>query len=100
MTFALRGVALAVAVTLISSSLASQAMSGTYTCASGNPGGAFDYADIGDFFNHLETRGVAGNVVLEVFDVGGSFTSKPSYQLGADPLPPTPPPVLFGTCAS
>ncbi len=57
---------------------------GTYTVAAGNPGSAFDYADIGAFFDELEDRGVAGPVVLEVYDDGGPFTSVASYQLGGD----------------
>ncbi len=61
-----------------------QALAGTYTCANGNPGGAFDYADIGGFFNDLEEYGVNAPVVLEVYDDGGTFVSNASYQLGAN----------------
>ncbi len=64
--------------------ISAQALSGTYTCANGNPGSAFDYADIGDFFNDLESFGVGGAVTLDVYDDGGPFTSSPTYQLGAD----------------
>jgi hypothetical protein len=59
-------------------------LSGSYTCANGNPGSAFDYGDIGVFFDDLEQYGVVGPVVLNLFDDGGPFTSNPSYQLGAD----------------
>jgi hypothetical protein len=44
----------------------------------------FDYADIGDFFNNLESHGVSGPVVLDVYDDGGPFTTKRSYALGSD----------------
>ena len=58
-------------------------LNGLYTCANGNPGNAFDYGDIGDFFNDLEAQGVNGPVTLDVFDDGGPFTSTASYALGA-----------------
>ncbi len=66
-----------------------QALGGTYTCANGNPGGAFDYADIGDFFNDLEEYGVNAPVVLRIYDDGGPFLSKESYLLGLDGQWPT-----------
>jgi hypothetical protein len=69
-------------------SLAAQPLSGTFTCANGNPGNAFDYGDIGDFFNDLETFSVRGAVVLDVYDDGGPFTSNWNYQLGANYNPP------------
>jgi hypothetical protein len=55
--------------------LCAQGLSGTYTCANGNPGSGFDYPDLGDFFDDLESVGVAGPVVLEVYDDGGPFVS-------------------------
>lgn len=57
-------------------------MIGTFTASNGNPGGAYDYGDIGDFFNDLETNGIGGDVTLEVYSDGGAFTSAPSYSLG------------------
>ncbi|MBX3459820.1 MAG: hypothetical protein KF696_07630 [Planctomycetes bacterium] len=63
---------------------------GLYTVASNNPGGAFDYGDIGDFFDDLEDFGVAGPVTLEVSDAGGNFTSTASYELGSDAGTPDP----------
>ncbi len=65
-------------------SLNSQPLAGTYTCANGNPGNAFDYGDLGDFFDELEGFGVSGAVTLEVYDDGGVFSSQGSYQLGFD----------------
>jgi hypothetical protein len=62
----------------LSTSLTAQPMSGTYTCATGNPGGAFDYADIGLFFTALESTGMGGPVILDVYDDGGVFTSNSS----------------------
>ncbi len=63
-------------------------LSGTYTCANGNPGNAFDYGDIGDFFDDLEAVGISGPVVMDVYDDGGPFDAlnKPSYALGRDNL--------------
>lgn len=61
-----------------------QALNGTYTVANGNPGNAFDYGDIGTFFDDLETHGVGGAVTLDVFDTGGAFTSTLSFALGVD----------------
>lgn len=58
------------------------ALNGVYTCANGNPGNAYDYGDIGDFFTALETQGMTGPVTLNIFDDGGVFTSKSSYELG------------------
>jgi hypothetical protein len=66
--------------------LSAQALSGTYTCANGNPGNAYDYGDIGAFFDDLHSYGAAGPVVLEVHDDGGPFVSNASYQLGHDGL--------------
>jgi hypothetical protein len=46
---------------LLALALASAAqaqLNGVYTCANGNPGNAFDYGSIGDFFNALEAQGV------------------------------------------
>jgi hypothetical protein len=62
--------------------ISAQPLSGTYTCANGNPGGSFDYSDIGDFFDDIENQGVGGSLVLDVYDDGGAFTSKTSYGLG------------------
>ena len=68
----------------IASGLWVQPMAGTFTIANGNPGSAFDYGSLGDVFNLLESSGVSGPVVLELYDDGGSFTSTADYQLGAD----------------
>ncbi len=75
---------LAILISVGAPAVFGQALSGTYTCANGNPGGAFDYADIGDFFDDLENFGLSAHVVLELYDDGGDFTSKESYQLGLD----------------
>jgi hypothetical protein len=58
--------------------------SGTFTVANNNPGNAFDFGSLGAFFDLLEVAGVAGPVILDVYDDGGSFVSNASYQLGAD----------------
>ncbi|MCB9895346.1 MAG: hypothetical protein H6839_12920 [Planctomycetes bacterium] len=58
------------------------AFNGVITVANGNPGGAFNYADLGDVFNGLETYGVAGPVSIELYDDGGDFTPTDSYRLG------------------
>jgi hypothetical protein len=63
---------------LAASSLTAQ-LNGVYTCANGNPGNAFDYPDIGDFFTALENQGVSGPVTLDIYDDGGPFTSTVSY---------------------
>jgi hypothetical protein len=59
-------------------------LSGTITIANGNPGGAFDLADLGEAFDIIESVGLAGPVVLELYDDGGPFISSTSYQLGAN----------------
>jgi hypothetical protein len=71
-------------VSILPPFVGAQALSGTYTCANGNPGAAFDYGDIGAFFDDLEDFGVGGPVVLDIYDDGGPFTSAATYQLGAD----------------
>lgn len=76
-------VCLVLTVLFLMNTVCGQALVGSYTVAAGNPGNAFDYRDIGDFFDDLETLGVAGPVTLNVFDTGGAFTSGPSYQLGS-----------------
>src|SRR5690606_19024847 len=76
--------ALALAASLLSVSILAQPLGGVYTVANGNPGGAFDYGDIGDFFDDLEDFGVNAAVILELYDDGGPFISKESYQLGFD----------------
>jgi hypothetical protein len=60
------------------------AMQGTYTIANGNPGSAYDFGDLGAAFNALESVGMTGPVVLELYDVGGPFVSSASYGLGAN----------------
>lgn len=57
-------------------------LAGTFTCANDNPGSAFDYGDIGAFFDAVETQGLSGPVVLEVYDDGGTFTSTSAYGIG------------------
>jgi hypothetical protein len=76
-----------IGIALTASAAASQPLSGVYTCANGNPGAAFNYADVGDFFDDIETLGMSGPVTLELYDDGGPFTSKLSYMLGADHNP-------------
>ncbi len=61
-----------------------QALAGTYTCANGNPSNAYDYGDIGDFFDDLEEYGISASVTLDVYDDGGHFASNDSYKLGFD----------------
>ncbi len=61
---------------------ASAQLTGTFTCANGNPGSAFDYGDIGAFFDAVEAQGLSGPVVLEVYDDGGAFTSTSAYGIG------------------
>jgi hypothetical protein len=76
-----------VSIALLAPTIAAQPLSGTYSCANGNPGNAFDYADVGDFFDDLETHGMGGAVILELHDSGGPFQSRLSYMLGADHNP-------------
>ncbi len=72
------------ALVALAQGLSAQALSGTYTIANGNPGSAYDYGDLGGAFDALELNGVSGPVVLELYDVGGPFTSNGSYQLGGN----------------
>jgi len=60
-------------------------LAGFYSCANGNPGTAFDFSDIGVFFDALEAQGVAGPVTLNLFDDGGPFIATTSYALGSIP---------------
>lgn len=53
-------------------------LSGNYTINNGAPA---DYASIGAAFTALETQGVSGPCVFEVFDDGGTYTSTAEYQL-------------------
>lgn len=57
-------------------------MAGTFTIANGNPGGSYDFGDIGEAFDALENYGVSGSVTLDVFDAGGPFASGVKYSLG------------------
>jgi hypothetical protein len=77
-------VLIALAALIALQGVAAVPLAGTYTCANGNPGNAYDYGDIGDFFKDLETRGVSAPVTLEIYDSGGVFTSKPTYRLGTN----------------
>jgi hypothetical protein len=57
-------------------------MAGSYTISNGNPGGAYDFGDIGDAFDALEKYGISGPVTFDIYDTGGDFTSSASYTLG------------------
>ncbi|MCA8916899.1 MAG: right-handed parallel beta-helix repeat-containing protein [Planctomycetes bacterium] len=58
------------------------AFNGTVTVANGNPGSAFGYGDLGNLFDDLEAFGMAGPVIVEVYDDGGAFTSSAKYRVG------------------
>lgn len=60
----------------------SAGLSGTLTIANGNPGSAFDFGDIGDAFNAIESFGIGGATTLELYDDGGNFTTTTAYGLG------------------
>jgi len=55
-------------------------MSGTYTV--NNAGGA-NFTNLGAAFTALETQGVSGPVVIEVYDDGGTYNTTSEYSLGA-----------------
>jgi len=57
-------------------------LAGTYSINNG--GGTPDFTDIGAAFDDLESFGVAGAVILEVYDDGGNYTPTTAYGLGND----------------
>ncbi|MBZ0135084.1 MAG: putative Ig domain-containing protein [Planctomycetes bacterium] len=59
-------------------------LNGTYTISNGNPGGTFDFGDIGEAFDFIENYGISGPVVFEIYDTGGTFTSALNYALGTN----------------
>ncbi|MCA8937412.1 MAG: hypothetical protein KDB68_14530, partial [Planctomycetes bacterium] len=59
--------------------VASAQMSGTYTV--NNAGGA-NFTSLGAAFTALETQGVNGAVVIEIYDDGGTYTTTNEYALG------------------
>lgn len=69
-------------VTGVSVAILTQPMSGTYTVDSAQAVTQTNFTDIGDAFTALETLGVSGPVVIEVFEGSGPYQSKPSYSLG------------------
>ncbi|MBZ0135460.1 MAG: hypothetical protein K8I27_03675 [Planctomycetes bacterium] len=68
-----------IAVAVFGACAVSAQLSGTYTI--NNAGGA-NYADIGLAFNALETQGISGPVIFEVYDDGGTYISNANYALG------------------
>ena len=88
MNFGTKQAVLLLVAALCAPSLLNAQLNGSYACANGNPGNAFDFGDIGTFFNALEVQGVNGPVILNVFDDGGPFVATLSYALGANATTP------------
>ncbi len=58
------------------------AFNGTVTVANGNPGGTFHFGSLGAVFDALETVGMGGPLIVEMYDDGGNFAVDDSYRLG------------------
>jgi len=77
-------IALALVFTFLAAPLAAQ-MSGTYTVIAAGGG---TWTNLGAAFDQLETQGVSGPVVIEVYN--GTYTSTASYALGSNGTTATP----------
>lgn len=64
--------------------LIAQPLQGTYTV---NNGGSADFSDLGAALSALQSRGIGGATIFEVYDDGGTYTSNSNYSIGYPSLP-------------